>query len=774
MKGIKREFTVARTPQQNRVAERKNRTLIEAARTMLADLLLPIPIWAEVVNTACYVQNKVLVTKPHNKTPYELLLGIKENFDAGKVGKETESAQQYVLLPLWSTGSKDPQNTDADVVFDVKETESEVPVSLSSSNKTKKHDDKAKRESKRKIPVDLSIGVQDLRDEFQEFIVNNTNRVNASSAPVTAVRPNSTNNTNNFNVVSPSDNAVSPTFEIDEKSSFVDPSQYRDDPDMPASEDIVYSDDEEDVGVEADFYNLETNIYVSPIPTTRVYKDHPVTQIIGDLTSVPQTRSIARMVKEQGGLNQINDEDFHTCMFTRFLSQEEPKRVQQALKDSSWIKAMQEELFQFKMQKCMSAKRTAWNEFSSSMASAVIYLATGSKFNFLNDLSFHNTKYTSPALTQKVFANMRRISKGFSGIETPLFDTMLVQPQVHDAVEVEEDDDIANVAHLEQDKVAQELEIVKLKQRVKKLEKKRRSKSSSLKRLRKGRIEEDVTTVKEINVVEPEPTVFNDDEVTMTMAQTLIKIKAEKARILDEQMAKREYNHVQTFLKSDRDEEPTKKIAAKETLLQESFKKLRAEVEVSGSEFTQDTLTVDPTDMSEEDVKNMLQIVPMAEFKVKALQVKVGGVTQAYQSFEDMLKDFDREDVDALWRITKEKFSTTLPTVDKEKSLWAELTRLYEPNADDVFRKFQRYMHYLIIWKLHSNCEVHQVSSTTRMYDIYMLAEKDYPLSNGVMTLMLSSKLQVEKDSEVARDLVMKIFLKENQPKSKSLDTSSN
>nr|GEX21913.1 hypothetical protein [Tanacetum cinerariifolium] len=108
----------------------------------------------------------------------------------------------------------------------------------------------------------------------------------------------------------------------------------------------------------------------------------------------------------------------------------------------------------------------------------------------------------------------------------------------------------------------------------------------------------------------------------------------------------REYNHIQTFLKYDRDEEPTKKRAAKEIMLQESFKKLRAEVDVSGSHSTQqDTPTVDPTEMSEEDVQNMLQIIPMAEFKVEALLVKI---TQAYQSFEDMLKDFDREDLDAL------------------------------------------------------------------------------------------------------------------------------
>ncbi|GJR63899.1 putative ribonuclease H-like domain-containing protein [Tanacetum coccineum] len=72
---IKREFSVARTPQQNGVAERKNRTLIEEARTMLADSLLPTIFWAKAVNTACYVLNRVLVTKSHNKTSYELIIG---------------------------------------------------------------------------------------------------------------------------------------------------------------------------------------------------------------------------------------------------------------------------------------------------------------------------------------------------------------------------------------------------------------------------------------------------------------------------------------------------------------------------------------------------------------------------------------------------------------------------------------------------------------------------------------------------------------------------
>nr|GEX78632.1 putative ribonuclease H-like domain-containing protein [Tanacetum cinerariifolium] len=195
--------------------------------------------------------------------------------------------------------SADPQNTDVDATFEVKELESKVHVSLSSSAKTKKHDDKTKREAKGKSPVELSTGVRNLSEEFEDFSSNSTNEANDASTPVTAVEPNSTNSTNTFTAAGPSKNPVSLAFEFGGKSSFVDPSKYPDDPYMPALEDITYSDDEEDVGAEADFSNLETNITVSPIPTTRVHKDHHVTQIIGDLSLAPQTRSMTRMVKEQ-------------------------------------------------------------------------------------------------------------------------------------------------------------------------------------------------------------------------------------------------------------------------------------------------------------------------------------------------------------------------------------------------------------------------------------------------------------------------------------------
>ncbi|GJV01977.1 hypothetical protein Tco_1335546 [Tanacetum coccineum] len=166
--------------------------------------------------------------------------------------------------------------------------------------------------------------------------------------------------------------------------------------------------------------------------------------------------------------------------------------------------------------------------------------------------------------------------------------------------------------------------------------------------------------------------------------------------------------------------------------------------------------------ISEEDLKKMLEIVPVEEFREEVLQTKVGNITEAYQGFEDMLKAFDREDLDTLWSLVKEKFRSVEPTEDMERALWVELKRLYEPDKEDTLWKLQRYMHDPLTWKLYGSCAVHHVFST-RGHCIYMLPEKDYPLTTAVMMLMLSRRLQVEEDSEMARDLVKKIFIEANR-----------
>nr|GFD41347.1 hypothetical protein [Tanacetum cinerariifolium] len=135
-----------------------------------------------------------------------------------------------------------------------------------------------------------------LSAEFEDFSDNRINENNAAGTLVPTVGQISSNSTNTFSAVGPSNAAASPTHE---KSSYVDSSQLPDDPNMLELEEITYFDDEDDVGTEAEFNNLETFITVSPIPTTRVHKDHPVTHIIGDLSSSTQTRSMSRVAKDQ-------------------------------------------------------------------------------------------------------------------------------------------------------------------------------------------------------------------------------------------------------------------------------------------------------------------------------------------------------------------------------------------------------------------------------------------------------------------------------------------
>nr|GEV13962.1 hypothetical protein [Tanacetum cinerariifolium] len=117
--------------------------------------------------------------------------------------------------------------------------------------------------------------------------------------------------------------------------------------------------------------------------------------------------------------------------------------------------------------------------------------------------------------------------------------------------------------------------------------------------------------------------------------------------------------------------------------------------------------------------------------------IKVGNHTEVYQVFEDMLKTFNRDDLVNLWSLVQERFNSTDPTKDKEIEIWVELKRLFKPDTNDELWESQKHIHD-ITCRLYDTCGVHHVSTKDKV-DIYMLVEREYPLSS-VFTQMLSAK----------------------------------
>nr|GFA13641.1 retrovirus-related Pol polyprotein from transposon TNT 1-94 [Tanacetum cinerariifolium] len=285
VKGIKREFSVPRTPQQNDIAERKNMTLIEAARTMMADSLLPIPFWAEAVNTACYVHNRVLVTKPHNKTPYELLHGRTPSI----------GFMRPFGCPMTILNTLDPLG-----IFQGKVDEGFLVGYSVCSKEFRVFNSRIRiiQETLHFNFLENKPNVAGFQDNFDVEKVGDEVDQSYMLFPVWSTG--STNPQNNaedaafngkehdFDVKKPESQVIlSPSSSAQSKKQ---DDQTKKEAKRKRLEDIIYSDDEDVVGAEADFNNLESSIPVSLIPTTRIHKDHHVSPIIGDLSSTTQTR----------------------------------------------------------------------------------------------------------------------------------------------------------------------------------------------------------------------------------------------------------------------------------------------------------------------------------------------------------------------------------------------------------------------------------------------------------------------------------------------------
>ncbi|GKD01829.1 hypothetical protein Tco_1172103 [Tanacetum coccineum] len=322
---------------------------------MLADSKLPTTFWAEAVNTACYDTLPIAKHSEYSTVEENLHVQFSENTsniagsgpnwlfdidaltnsmnykpvvagnqsngnagtkacdDAGKARMETVPGKDYILLPMWPADPLFSQNSKESPDAGFKPSGEEEKMDTEDPGNENEASGKDSEVPSTEEPREDQRVNQEL-----DASINSTNNINTASDG---------NNTNNVNVVSSTVNAaVTEVNVVDLKTSIELPNDLN----MPELEDIVYSDDDEDVGAEADMNNLDAFMPVSPIPTTRIHKDHPVDQIIGDLNSAPQTRRMTKNLKEHGLFSSVqqrtNHKDFQNCLFACFLSQEEPKK----------------------------------------------------------------------------------------------------------------------------------------------------------------------------------------------------------------------------------------------------------------------------------------------------------------------------------------------------------------------------------------------------------------------------------------------------------------
>nr|GEV74207.1 hypothetical protein [Tanacetum cinerariifolium] len=274
-------------PQQNRVAERRNRSLIEAARTMLADAKLPVTFWAEAVNIACYIQNRVLVNKSQNKTPYKLF-----NSRTPDIGFLKPFGCHVMILNTLDHLGK----------FDTKG--DEVVVARTSSTNFLGTKDAASQDVKKDVSSLRYIAFPNwFHEAHLESSTSNAQVACNADAPESSGNTNPTASSKN----PPADQMETLTVESV----------------IPTVCDTN--------GVEADLGNMESIIPASPTPTFRIHKDHPKSQIIGHVNTPVQTRHKSKEMEQQ-----------------------KPKKISDALKDSSRVEAMQEELLQFQIQNVWS------------------------------------------------------------------------------------------------------------------------------------------------------------------------------------------------------------------------------------------------------------------------------------------------------------------------------------------------------------------------------------------------------------------------------------
>ncbi|KAJ9538811.1 hypothetical protein OSB04_031544 [Centaurea solstitialis] len=338
-KGIERQYSAPRTPQQNGVAERRNRTLIEAARTMLADSKLPITFWAEAVNTACYVQNRVLIVKSKGKTPYEL-------FEKKKpyIGFLKPFGCPCTILDTKTHLGKFDSKSDDGFLVQYSSQSKALRVFNNSTRIIEESDNVKCNENTPNIPGSGPNWLFDIDSLTNSLNMSNavntgtgTEQIQETSPPF-VVFPMPLTDTNDAYTTEETEPVQQLELENDEKNE----DQQTEETSLSDNIEVIPASDEGpqwDQEPEVNDSSLGVDLPEEPLHLTRTQKNHPPTLVIGDIQSPMITRKQSKSLPNP-----------HLSMISVFLSWTEPKKAHDAMKDPSWIEAMQEELLQFVLQ----------------------------------------------------------------------------------------------------------------------------------------------------------------------------------------------------------------------------------------------------------------------------------------------------------------------------------------------------------------------------------------------------------------------------------------
>ncbi|KAJ9557399.1 hypothetical protein OSB04_012013 [Centaurea solstitialis] len=315
---ISQNFSSVRTPQQNGVVERRNRTLIEAARSMLSEANLATQFWAEAVNTACYTQNRSLIVKRFRRTPYELFRNRKPSIEHLHIF----GCVCYILNNKDNLGKFDSKSDDG------------IFLGYSSISKTYRVFNKRRQAIEETIHVKFDESGPTFPHPHENSEINQwaDSFFQVPEPPI--VDPTPQNLPDGFEEdppIPPTDIHIPPLINATPITQ-ITPSE----PDQPTnSEDFSQTTVSEPTPTnllpDPSVNEASTSGQVYQPPALRWTKDHPIDQVLGNPSSGIKTR-------RQSG---------NVCLYVNFISENEPKEIDDALRDPAWVSAMQEELAEF-------------------------------------------------------------------------------------------------------------------------------------------------------------------------------------------------------------------------------------------------------------------------------------------------------------------------------------------------------------------------------------------------------------------------------------------